>query len=61
MLTLDNRCRGSPADAVPVVGGQLDAAVRWRGGRTRAAFAGTPINLKFYLTGAELYSFWFTS
>jgi hypothetical protein len=49
------------ADAKKVKGDQLSDRVTWRGNRTLPALADKPVKLKFYLTGGDLYSYWFTS
>jgi hypothetical protein len=49
---------GYTADqAIPVKGDQLDAQVRWKGGKTLAALAGQSIKLRFSLVNTDLYAY----
>ena len=50
--------RGYEAN-VPVSGDSLDSAVRWSGQSGLDALSGKPIRLHFWLSDAELFSFWF--
>lgn len=48
------------ADAQKITGDRLDAVARWRGGKTLTSLNGRQVKLKIYLSGADLYSYWFT-
>ncbi len=48
----------SAAQSTAVSGDQLDHSVRWKGGKSLGALAGRQVELRFYLTGADLYSYW---
>ena len=51
------------ANSIPCRANNLRHLVRWRAGSFAPAIAerrGLPVILKFYLTNAKLYSFWFT-
>jgi hypothetical protein len=46
------------AQSTAMSGDQLDAKVGWSGGKTLADFAGQQVQLRFYLTNTDLYSYW---
>lgn len=48
------------ADAQKIRGDQLSAKVTW-GGASLASLGDRQVELKFYLTGGDLYSFWFAN
>ena len=46
----------SLADAVQIVGDEIERVVTWKQGRDVVGLAGKPVRLRFVMKDAELYS-----
>ncbi|WP_154674026.1 glycoside hydrolase family protein [Nakamurella lactea] len=45
--------------SIPITGNRTDVRVRWRGNPDLGSFAGSTVQLKFYLDGGDLYAYQF--